>query len=135
MKQAPESELLTQERCHAVFEHVLAAARARGVQDVEVTLAAERFALTRFAANAVHQNVAERSHALSVRPVIDGRTARVSTNRFDAGAIAALVDEAIAACGASSMKDMGQVMAALRPNVQGRADMGAVSALVKARLG
>ena len=54
---------------------------------------------------------------------------------LDEAAIAALVDEAIAGCGATSMKDMGQVMAALRPNVQGRADMGAVSALVKARLG
>ena len=54
---------------------------------------------------------------------------------LDEAAIAALVDEAIAGCGATSMKDMGQVMAALRPNVQGRADMGAVSAMVKARLG
>ena len=54
---------------------------------------------------------------------------------LDEAAIAALVDEAIAGCGATSMKDMGQVMAALRPSIQGRADMGVVSALVKARLG
>lgn len=46
-----------------------------------------------------------------------------------------LVDEAIAATGAASMKDMGAVMGELKPQVQGRADMGAVSARVKARLG
>ena len=48
--------------------------------------------------------------------------------------VAALVNEAIAESGASSMRDMGGVMARLRPNVQGRADMGEVSGLVRARL-
>ena len=37
--------------------------------------------------------------------------------------------------GATSAKDMGKVMTALRPKVAGRADMGKLSALVKARLG
>lgn len=45
-----------------------------------------------------------------------------------------LVDDAIANVGASAMKDMGTVMGELRPKVQGRADMAAVSALVKQRL-
>lgn len=45
-----------------------------------------------------------------------------------------LIDEAINASGASSMKEMGKVMAVLKPQVQGRADMGALSAKVKARL-
>jgi len=49
--------------------------------------------------------------------------------------IAALVDEAIAAVGAASMRDMGKVMGIVKPKVQGRADMGAVSAMVKQRLG
>jgi hypothetical protein len=49
--------------------------------------------------------------------------------------IADLIDAAIAATGATGMKDMGKVMAELRPQVQGRADMGAVSALIKQRLG
>ena len=48
--------------------------------------------------------------------------------------VAGLVAEAIAASGASSMRDMGGVMARLRPQVQGRADMGAVSRLVRERL-
>ena len=47
----------------------------------------------------------------------------------------ALINEAIAATGAASMKDMGKVMAAVKPKAQGRADMGAVSARIKQRLG
>jgi hypothetical protein len=47
----------------------------------------------------------------------------------------ALIDEAMAQTGASSIKDMGRVMALLKPELQGRADMGAVSAMIKARLG
>ena len=53
---------------------------------------------------------------------------------LDDAEIAALVDDAIAASGAVAMKDMGQVMAVLRPGIQGRADMSQVSALVKAKL-
>jgi uncharacterized protein len=45
-----------------------------------------------------------------------------------------LIAEAIAATGAASIKDMGKVMAAVKPKVQGRADMGAVSARIKQKL-
>jgi hypothetical protein len=48
--------------------------------------------------------------------------------------IAAEIQNAIAAAGASSIKDMGAVMNVLRPKIQGRADMGAVSGQVKAAL-
>ena len=47
----------------------------------------------------------------------------------------ALVQEAIATTGASSMKDMGKVMGYVKPKAQGRADMGALSARIKAALG
>ena len=46
----------------------------------------------------------------------------------------AMVDEAIAASGATGMQAMGAVMGQLKPKLQGRADVGAVSQLVKARL-
>ena len=46
----------------------------------------------------------------------------------------AIIDEAIAASGAESPRDIGKVMARLKPAIQGRADMGAVSGMVKARL-
>jgi uncharacterized protein YqeY len=49
--------------------------------------------------------------------------------------IDALIAAAIAATGAASVKDMGKVMAVVKPQAQGRADMGAVSARVKQKLG
>lgn len=48
--------------------------------------------------------------------------------------IDALIDEALAETGASAMQDMGKVMGLLKPKLQGRADMGAVSGKVKGRL-
>ncbi len=48
--------------------------------------------------------------------------------------ISKLLDDIIAATGAQGMKDMGKVMAELKPKVQGRADMGLVSKLVKSKL-
>jgi uncharacterized protein YqeY len=49
--------------------------------------------------------------------------------------VAALIDEAVAATGAAALQEMGKVMAWLKPKLQGRADMGAVSAQVRRRLG
>jgi uncharacterized protein YqeY len=49
--------------------------------------------------------------------------------------IAAAIGEAIATTGATSVRDMGKIMALLKPQLQGRADIGAVSALVKQKLG
>ena len=48
--------------------------------------------------------------------------------------IAAAVNAAVQATGATGIADMGKVMAALKPQLAGRADMGKVSALVRARL-
>lgn len=48
--------------------------------------------------------------------------------------IQALIDAAITESGAASMRDMGKVMGLLKPKLQGRADMGAVSAQVRERL-
>ena len=47
----------------------------------------------------------------------------------------ALVEQVIAATGAESIRDMGKVMAAIKSKAAGKADMGAVSARVKAQLG
>lgn len=49
--------------------------------------------------------------------------------------IDSLIDEAIAQTGANSLRDMGKVMGILKPKMQGRADMGAVSARIKQQLG
>lgn len=49
--------------------------------------------------------------------------------------IVAIVDKAVADAGATGPKDMGKVIGLVKPQVAGRADMGALSQLVKARLG
>jgi uncharacterized protein len=49
--------------------------------------------------------------------------------------IDALIGEAVAATGAASIKDMGKVMAIIKTKAQGRADMAAVGAKIKAKLG
>ena len=49
--------------------------------------------------------------------------------------VASAVAAAISETGAASVKDMGKVMAALKPRLAGRADMGKVSAQVRSRLG
>jgi uncharacterized protein len=54
--------------------------------------------------------------------------------QLDDAEIDALIEEAVQATGASSMKDMGKVMGQLKNKLQGRADMGAVSGKIKARL-
>ena len=48
--------------------------------------------------------------------------------------LAAMIDDAIASTGAESMKDMGKVMGIIKPKIQGRADVGAVSGLIKGKL-
>jgi hypothetical protein len=47
----------------------------------------------------------------------------------------ALIETALADNGGTGIKDMGRIMAALKPKIQGRADMGAVSGRLKSRLG
>jgi uncharacterized protein len=54
---------------------------------------------------------------------------------FTEAEVDALIEQTIHATGASSAKDMGKVMAQLKPKLQGRADLGQVSRKVKARLG
>ena len=67
------AEILSAE---GIFEQVMSAARARGATEVEAIIDGGSHALTRFANNAIHQNVAERSTQLSIRPLIDGRKRR-----------------------------------------------------------
>ena len=93
---AMEREELGRERCEAIFSEAADCAQARGVTQIEAIIAGGEHVLTRFSNNEIHQNVAERSVHLSVRPVIDGRTARASTNRLDSTGIREVVEAAIA---------------------------------------
>src|SRR5437763_3199024 len=95
-RRIPESELLTRKRCEEIFGIVERFARDLGVEQVEAIIGAGSHALTRFANNTIHQNVAERNGYVSVRTILDGRTARATTNRVDTDSIRQVVEQAIA---------------------------------------
>jgi len=57
--------------------------RLSDADETEVEVSVTSDALTRFANNTIHQNVAEQSLSVSVRTVFDGRTARATTNKTD----------------------------------------------------
>jgi PmbA protein len=72
--------MLTREQAGDIFDRMR---KFSSSDDVEVWFSGGKFALTRFANNTIHQNVAEENSIVSVRTVFGGRTARASTNKFD----------------------------------------------------
>ena len=80
--------MLTQEQASDIFDRIR---KLSSADEVEVHFSGGKFALTRFANNIIHQNVAEENYVISVRTVFGGRTARVSTNRFDDESLRQLV--------------------------------------------
>jgi PmbA protein len=72
--------MLDQNKARELFEKIRKYCTA---DDVEVLIGGGRSTLTRFANNAITQNVAEENYEISVRTVFGGRTARASTNKFD----------------------------------------------------
>jgi len=72
--------MLTLEQAGDTFDRIR---KLSSADEVEVLFSGGRFALTRFANNAIHQNVAEENHVVSVRTVFGKRTARAFTNKFD----------------------------------------------------
>ena len=76
-------ELLPERNLHQLIEAVLRVAKTIGVEEAEVHVDEAVDALTRFANNAIHQNVAEHGLTVSIRTVFEGRTARATTNRID----------------------------------------------------
>src|SRR5438067_13880557 len=72
--------MLTQDQAANIFARIKKHATA---EEVECLFYGGRSALTRFANNAIHQNVAEENYGVSVRTAFGGRTARATTNRFD----------------------------------------------------
>jgi predicted Zn-dependent protease len=72
--------MLTREQAGDIFDRIK---KLSSADEVEVLFSGGRFALTRFANNTIHQNVAEENHVVSVRTVFGGRTARAFTNKFD----------------------------------------------------
>jgi uncharacterized protein YqeY len=73
--------------------------------------------------------------------LVDKETAEITLlqgylpSQLSEAEVDALIGDAVAATGASSIKDMGKVMAIIKAKAQGRADMAAVGAKIKAKLG
>ena len=72
--------MLNKEKAADIFEQIKKHSTA---DEVEALIYGGKFALTRFANNTIHQNVAEENYSVSVRTAFDGRTARATTNKFD----------------------------------------------------
>ena len=72
--------MLTRDQAADIFSRIRKYATA---DEVECLFYGGRSALTRFANNTIHQNVAEENSGVSVRTVFGGRTARATTNKFD----------------------------------------------------
>src|SRR3954469_4684002 len=72
--------MITREQAHDIFQR---AAKLSEADEVEVLIGGASSALTRFANNTIHQNVADENHVVSIRVAFDKRTARASTNKFD----------------------------------------------------
>jgi len=82
---------VSQEEARRVLERAVAASKA---DEVEAWLSGGAHALTRFAENGIHQNVADRTLGLTVRAAFGKRTARADTNRLDEAGILACVANA-----------------------------------------
>ena len=111
-----QSQVLTMQRCRELFGILQQIAQSSGVRETEALFAAHRDALTRFANNTIHQNVAEQTQWLSVRVGVDHRTARATTNRFDSDSIRSAVEQAIALARASAPDPDLLPMAQSAPN-------------------
>jgi len=77
------------------IDAVLRLGKLAGADETEVQIDETIDALSRFANNAIHQNVAERGITISIRTVVDGRTARATTNRVDQDSLRAAVESAL----------------------------------------
>jgi len=72
--------MLTRDQAAEIFSRIRKYATA---DEVECLFYGGRSALTRFANNTIHQNMAEENYGISVRTAFGGRTARATTNTFD----------------------------------------------------
>ncbi len=81
--------MLTRDEASDTFDRIK---KLSSADEVEVLFSGGRFALTRFANNTIHQNVAEENHVVSVRTVFGGRTARATTNKFDDDSLRRVVE-------------------------------------------
>jgi predicted Zn-dependent protease len=89
------AQLLPEQELRRIIDTVLRLAKSTGADETEVHVDETADSLTRFANNAIHQNVAERGLNVSIRTVVDHRTARATTNRIDEDSLRAAIEASL----------------------------------------
>jgi PmbA protein len=92
---ASSVQLFPERELHRIIDTVLRLAKSTGAEETEVHVDETADSLTRFANNAIHQNVAEHGLNVSIRTVIDHRTARATTNRVDEDSLRAAIEASL----------------------------------------
>jgi predicted Zn-dependent protease len=95
LKNLGATELLRERELRGIIETVLRLAKSTQAEETEVHVDEVADALTRFANNGIHQNVAEHSVTISIRTVTEGCTARATTNRLDEDSLRAAIDASL----------------------------------------
>jgi PmbA protein len=95
-KKTPSAaELLPEQELHRIVDTVLRMARSTEAEETEVHVDEVADNLTRFANNGIHQNVAEQGLTVSIRTVVDGRTARATTNHMEEDSLRATIEASL----------------------------------------
>jgi PmbA protein len=94
-KSASPVQLSNERELRKIIDATLRLAKSLGVEETEVHVDEVADALTRFANNGIHQNVAEHGLTVSIRTVYEGRTARATTNRVDEDSLRATIEGAL----------------------------------------
>jgi len=92
---APSVQLFPEHELRRIIDTVLRLAKSTGADETEVHVDETADSLTRFANNAIHQNVAEHGLNVSIRTVVDSRTARATTNRIDEDSFRAAIEASL----------------------------------------
>ncbi len=95
MSHTAKTSLLRERDLRRIIDTVLRVAKSAGAEETEVYVDEVADALTRFANNAIHQNVAEHGLTVSIRTVADGRTARATTNRLDVDSLRSAIEASL----------------------------------------
>jgi PmbA protein len=129
--------MLSREQAADIFERIR---KYSSADETEVLFSGGSFALTRFANNTIHQNVADENHMVSVRTVFGGRTARASTNKFDDDSLRRVVESSEALAKVQHpdpdllpMPDSREAFGSALPLRSGQAPEGVSAALAPSR--
>ena len=119
-----EVQLRPERELRAITDRVLRIAKSTGIPETEVHVDEVIDALTRFANNSIHQHVAEHGLTVSLRVVVDGRTARVTTNRIEEDALRAVLESAASLAAPWAIGAADHISAAA-PMISNRIECGA----------